>query len=118
MGGTVERGGRGEALATIFFELRGASVLARNARLAGCEVDLLVRHGRTLALVEVKLRSRSDFGGAVGAVDARKQRRLLRAASALVARGEDDVRIDVVTIDMEPDGLRLTHYPNAVSASA
>jgi putative endonuclease len=116
--GAVTRGAAGEALAAIFFELRGASVLARNARLAGCEVDLLVRQGRTLALVEVKLRSRLDFGGAAAGVDARKRSRLIKAASALVARGEEDVRIDVVTIDMNPDGLQLTYYPNAVTGPA
>ncbi len=115
MGSAQVRGAAGEALAAAFFELRGARVVGRNVRLGGCEADLLVREGRTLALVEVKLRGRADYGGAAAAVDARKRERLLRAASALLARGEPEVRVDVVTIDLDPDGLRLRHYPNAVT---
>ncbi len=118
MGRAGQRGASGESLAAIYYELCGASVLARNARLGGCEVDLLVRVRGTLALVEVKLRSAAGFGGAAAAVDARKRARLLRAANVLIAHGEAHVRIDVITIDLEPDGLRLTHYPNAVTEAA
>jgi putative endonuclease len=114
MAGTRARGIAGETLAAAYFELHGASVEGRNVRLAGCEVDLLVRCGRALAVVEVKLRGRGDFGGAAGAVDARKRERLLRAARALLARGEAEVRLDVVTIDLKPEGLDLRHYANAV----
>ena len=118
MGIGQARGVRGEELAASFFELRGVHVVGRNLRLGGCEVDLLVRSGRTLVLVEVKLRTRSDYGGPAAAVDERKRRRLLQAAGALLARGEPEVRVDVVTIDLEPESLTLRHYPNAVSGTS
>jgi len=68
--GIAQRHGRaGEALAAAYFELLrlgggGPESQARRGR-----VDLVVADGATRVLVEVKLRGRSDFGGAALAVD-------------------------------------------------
>jgi len=115
MGTAKTRGGRGETLAAAYLELAGISIEARNARLAGVEVDLVAFEGRTRVVVEVKLRSRADYGGAALAVNGAKRGRLLRAARALAAAGDPYVRIDVVAIELEPDGLMLRHYRNAVT---
>lgn len=109
------RGERGETLAAAYLELMGFRTEARNTRLAGVEVDLLARDGEARVVVEVKLRNRADYGGAAVAVDRAKQARLLRAARALAAGGSDPVRIDVVAIEFEADGLTLRHYRNAVT---
>ena len=69
MGLAQERGRSGETLAAAYLELAGLEVLRRNVRLAGVEVDLVAREGRTRVVVEVKLRNRSDYGGAARAVD-------------------------------------------------
>lgn len=107
------RGRAGEALAAAYFELLGGTVLERNTRLAGVEVDLVVSEGDARVIVEVKLRSRSDFGGAALAVDAAKRARLVRAARVL-EHGGRPVRIDVVAIEPVDDGLVMRHYRNAV----
>ena len=114
MGIAASRGRSAEALATAYLELAGFTVVERNLRLAGVEVDLLAAEGRTQVLVEVKYRHRDDFGGAAAAVDARKRERLLKAASALVARGSREVRIDVVTIERVEQGAEIRHYRGAV----
>jgi len=110
-----DRGRAGEALAAAYLALVGVRVVARNLRVAGVEVDLVAEDRGVTVLVEVKARSRSDFGGAALAVDAAKRARLRRAAAAVEcsARG---VRIDVVTVELEPDGARVRHYRNAVEA--
>jgi putative endonuclease len=108
------RGRAGESLAIAYLELMGCRVRERNARIGGVEVDALVEDGPDTVLVEVKLRSRSDYGGAVAALDAGKRGRLLRAATALLARGHERVRIDVVTIDLTEEGAALRHYRSAV----
>jgi putative endonuclease len=108
------RGRAGESLAIAYLELMGCRVRERNARIVGVEVDALVEDGSDTVLVEVKLRSRSDYGGAVAALDAGKRARLLRAATALLARGHERVRIDVVTIDLTEEGAALRHYRSAV----
>jgi putative endonuclease len=116
MGLTRERGRAGERLAEAYLELLGARPCGRNVRIAGVEVDLVVDDGPVRVLVEVKLRSRGDYGGAALAVDHRKRHRLLRAASALVQTGISRVRVDVVTIDLDPDGARVSRYRNIVES--
>jgi len=113
MGIAGAHGRAGEALAAAYLELRGCAIVARNVRLAGVEVDLVVEEGRTQVLVEVKTRTRGDYGGAASAVDAGKRARLLRAAAALDPSRSK--RIDVVAIETREDGAVLTHYRNALS---
>jgi putative endonuclease len=107
------RGARGESLAAAWLELSGHEVIGRNVRLGGVEVDLVARAGDTHVVVEVKLRGRADFGGAALAVDRTKRVRLMRAARALESSG--NVRIDVIAIETQADGLTLRHYRNAVT---
>lgn len=113
MGIARARGTAGETLAAAYLALAGLEVRERNARIAGVEVDLVAADGRTEVLVEVKLRTRSDYGGAALAVDAAKRARLLRAAAARSAGGRA-VRVDVVAVELLADGLALRHYRNAL----
>jgi putative endonuclease len=115
MGLALQRGHAGEDLAAAYLGLVGIEVTRRNARLAGVEVDLLARDGRTRVLVEVKLRNRSDYGGAAAAVDERKRARLRRAALALTGEEAGPVRVDVIAMELAGDGLVLRHVRNAVT---
>lgn len=115
MGLAQDRGRAGEALAMAYLSLVGCRTVARNTRLGGVEVDLVVEDGATLVLVEVRLRTRGDFGGAAASVDRRKQERLLRAARALEQQGARRLRVDVVAVDVAEGSARLTHYRNAVT---
>ena len=114
MGLARDHGAAAEDLAAAYLSLLGWELTARNTRLAGVEIDLVAREGRTMVLVEVKYRARADFGGAIGAIDARKCERLRRAALAASA-GRSDVRVDIVSIEPSADGLVLTHHRNAVT---
>ena len=111
--GTAQRhGSAGERLAEAYFELIGCTVVARNVRLAGVEVDLVIEENGTQVIVEVKARTRTDYGGAALAVDRSKRARLLRACAALGPSRA--VRIDVVAIETSADGARVRHYRGAV----
>ena len=116
MGLAQDRGRAGEALAAAYLELVGCHCVARNVRLGGVEVDLVVDDGPSRVLVEVRLRSRGDYGGAAETLDRNKRARLLRAASALVQQGVRHPRVDVVAIDLCASGATLTHYRNAVAS--
>jgi putative endonuclease len=116
MGLAATHGRAAEALAVAYLELSGFRVLDRNVRLGGVEVDVLAVERGDHVVVEVKYRARSDYGGPAAAVDPSKRARLLRAASALVARGHERVRIDVVAIERIADGLELRHYRGAVES--
>jgi putative endonuclease len=116
MGIAGARGRAAEAMAASFLELMGLRVLARNVRLGGVEVDALAQEGSTRVVVEVKVRSRADFGGAAAAVDGSKRMRLLRAAAVLCARDPGPVRVDVVTIDLVREGAEVRHHRAAVES--
>jgi len=68
--------------------------------------------GATVAMIEVRQRSRRDFGGAAASVDRRKQQRLCLAAEhwRLVhpAHASRALRFDVVCLDGDaaPEWLR------------
>jgi putative endonuclease len=72
-------GAAAEDRAAVFLQDHGLSVIARNLRCKGGELDLVCLDGEVLVIVEVRLRSRADFGGAASSVTAHKQRKLIRA---------------------------------------
>lgn len=100
---TTVLGRRGEDLALQYLEARGLRLLERNYRCRGGEIDLVMLDGTTLALIEVRSRSSSDFGGAAASVGTRKQRRFIVAARHLMlARPQMRklaARFDVVAVD-------------------
>ena len=110
-------GRRGEELAARHLCARGARILARNLHLRHAEIDLVALEGDVLCIVEVRLRSSNAFGSAAESVDARKRRRLARAASELIARGELPrfrcVRFDVIAIDASREPPTLEHLRDA-----
>jgi putative endonuclease len=94
----------------------GYRLLDRNVRLAGGEIDLIVRDGDTEVFVEVKARR---GGRASEAVTADKRRRLGRAAAAWIARHgvpRGGCRFDVVTVEGRGPEAELEHLPNAFEA--
>lgn len=105
----------GERRAFWHYRVRGYRILGTNVRAGRNELDLIVRRGRELTFVEVKERRASGFGGAIGAVDAEKRRRVRRAAQIWLSRNPQagDVRIgfEVVAVD---EG-RLTRVTSSLS---
>lgn len=113
MGIKQARGGAGEAMAAAFLELEGWSIVERNARLGGVQVDLVADDGPVRVVVEVKFRARSDYGGAALAVERTQRERLIRAARAIGSGGRR-VRIDLVAIERLEDSVVLRRYENAI----
>ena len=114
MGIAGSRGRAAESLVAAYLELAGVEPVGRNVRIAGVEVDLVVMDRGLHVLVEVKYRGRADFGGAARAMQPAQQSRLLRAAAA-VSAGSRAVRVDVVAVQLMPDGARIDHHRNAVT---
>ncbi|MDP1613960.1 MAG: YraN family protein [Sulfuritalea sp.] len=94
------RGAAAEQLAADYLQRRGLKLIERNFRVKGGEIDLICRDGRTTVFVEVRLRSRGDFGGAAASITATKQARLILAARHWLQRhGETPCRFDCVLFD-------------------
>ncbi|HXX84301.1 MAG TPA: YraN family protein [Casimicrobiaceae bacterium] len=97
----MNRGAAAEALAADFLAGRGLTIVARNYRCRGGEIDLIARERDILVFVEVRLRSGEAFGGAAASITATKRRRLERAAGHYLARigREPPCRFDAVLLD-------------------
>ncbi len=99
-------GQRAEDRAACFLTQNGLSLLARNYRCRGGEIDLICRDGDHLVFVEVRLRRHRDYGGAAASITAEKQRRLILAARHyLASHRQDDTpcRFDCLLIDGQAD---------------
>jgi putative endonuclease len=112
------QGGRlAEALAAAYLELQGHQILDRNVRDGPRELDLITRKDQWLVVVEVRFRGRSDRGLPEETVDRRKRTHLLRAGQSYwlqKGRAHGTLRFDLITIQPEPDGLRLRHHSHFI----
>lgn len=107
---TRERGRAAEALAEAWLVRQGFEVLARNHSSRRGEVDLVCREGTVLCFVEVRSRSRCDFGTPAETVTRAKARRVVAAATDWAMRhgGLDrEMRFDVVSVFTGPGGPAL-----------
>ena len=100
------RGDAVEAAARRFLETRGLRLLARNAHSRGGEVDLVMDDAGTVVFVEVRYRADAAFGGGAASVDARKRRKLVRAAQVWLLRhprhANAPCRFDVMAASGDP----------------
>jgi putative endonuclease len=100
--GHLQLGARGEKLAARHLRRCGFKILYRNFRgRQGGEIDLVCRDRDTLVFVEVKTRTREDFGRPLEAVGQKKQRRIsLGALAWLRLLGNPDIlfRFDIVEV--------------------
>ena len=103
----LRRGAHGEKLACRLLRRCGYKILYRNFRgRRGGEIDIVCRDGDTLVFVEVKTRTREDFGRPIEAVDRDKQWRISRGGLAwlrLLDNPDILFRFDVVEVLMLDD---------------
>jgi putative endonuclease len=115
---TREVGRLGEDLAARYLQKQGYTILERNYRCQGGEIDLVAKNGDFLVFVEVRLRRSPRFGTPEESITPWKKARLLLAAQSYVAeRGWDGFwRIDLLAIELSPKGSvrRINLIKNAV----
>lgn len=115
-------GTRGEKLACQFLKRNGYKILYRNFRgRTGGEIDIVCRDGDTLVFVEVKTRTREDFGRPFEAINRDKRKRISRGGLAwLRLLNDPDIlfRFDVVEVIIAEGALpRLELIRNAFALS-
>ncbi len=102
---TKARGDAGEDEALAYLQDQGLRLLQRNYRTpgrGGGEIDLVMQApDGTVVFVEVRKRSRSDFGGAAASIGRTKQQRVVFAARHYLMRCRrmPPTRFDVVLLD-------------------
>lgn len=98
-----EQGKRFELLAWSWLEQRGYVLIDTNFNRRVGEIDLITHNPdkSTIVFVEVRYRSTERYGGAIGSVDYRKQRKLAQAANSWLQRYADEntaARIDIIAL--------------------
>lgn len=109
-----------ETSAARWLEAQGYRILARNHRTRRGEVDLVCEEAGTLCFVEVRSRSRVDFGGPQESVTQRKARRVVDAATDWAVRhgGTDRAtRFDVVAVVLSDGEARFELFRGAFDAT-
>ena len=79
-------GNAAEERAAQYLCAAGLTLVQRNYHCRMGELDLIARHGDTLVIAEVRMRSSARFGGAAASITAAKQRRIVLATRHLLAR--------------------------------
>jgi len=115
----IELGKKGEDLAIAHLESKGYRILERNWRWGKEEIDIIARDGNFLVVVEVKTRSSNVFAEPEASVTKQKQKILVRAANAYVNyhRQRGEVRFDIISILIRPEGEEVNHIADAFYAS-
>lgn len=115
-GSARERGAWAEELACRFLLEQGLELVTRNYRSRHGELDLVMRDGTTTVFVEVRMRSGTDFGGALTSIDSHKCRRLVATAEHYLqhrGRASKSCRFDVVGITRHRHGCDIEWIDDA-----
>ena len=107
----------GEDSAAKFLEAAGYEIIARNFRIRSAEIDIVARLDEVIVFVEVKARSNIRHGLPVEAVNLRKQKKIIEAASVFL---QDEnfcdcaCRFDVVEVYLRGECVEeINHIENA-----
>ena len=113
---TKNLGDAGEIFAANYLEQRGYKILEKNFRVRSAEIDIIAQIGDVIVFVEVKTRSDTRHGLPAEAVNFRKQKKIIDAASVFLQDEkyfDSPCRFDV--IEIYSDGIKFTarHIENA-----
>lgn len=95
----------GEDFSQKILEDRGFVILERNYRTRFGEIDLIATKEGVLHFIEVKTRSRLDYGRPCEAVNGRKQGRIRLVAQFYI--GKNQVDFDTISFDVIEIGVNF-----------
>lgn len=109
-------GDAGENFAAKYLEERGYKIIARNYRTDFAEIDIIAELDDEIIFVEVKTRSNTRRGLPAEAVNLRKQKKIIEAASVFL---QDEIyfnracRFDVIEVYSDGTKFKIRHIENA-----
>ena len=113
---TKNLGNTGENLAATFLENHGYKILEKNFRIRSAEIDIIAEKDNVIIFVEVKTRSNIRKGTPAEAVNIRKQKKIIEAASVFLQDEnfcECACRFDVIEIFAVGKDFKINHIENA-----
>jgi len=111
----MKSGAQAEQTAARFLQQQGLRLIQANYRCRYGEIDLILKDGATLVFAEVRMRSRSDFGGAAASIDGRKQAKLVHTAQHFLSSlpSTPPCRFDAVLMTTPDDASGIEWVKNA-----
>lgn len=112
-------GRRAEEAAVSYLETCGFVVLGRNVRVGRLEIDIVVRDGPVIAIVEVRTRSEGAWIKAMDTIDWRKRKRVRAAGESLWrTRFKQDatlerMRFDIVSVTLDAGAAPVIEHVKA-----
>ncbi|NIP30456.1 MAG: YraN family protein [Candidatus Dadabacteria bacterium] len=100
----------GEEIACRFLKKQKYKIKEKNFRSRFGEVDIIAEDSGTLCFVEVKSRSRSDYGLPEEFVDSRKQNKIVKTSLTYINDKKYEsfnARFDVVSVNLKNSECRL-----------
>lgn len=114
----VEKGRKGEDIAAQYLINKGFSILERNFKRKGGEIDIIALKGELLLFVEVKTCYSPDSFDPAEWVDPAKQKRIIQTALRYSLENQIEncsFRFDVITLGKRGGLFNLNHYEGAFS---
>ena len=114
-------GDAGENFAAEYLEKNGYKILAKNYRTDFAEIDIIAELGEEIIFVEVKTRSNTRRGLPAEAVNLRKQKKIIGAASVFL---QDEIyfdracRFDVIEVYSDGTEFKIRHIKNAFEVTS
>lgn len=109
-------GQAGEIFAAKFLESKGYKIIEKNFRIRSAEIDIIAEFDKEIIFVEVKTRSNNNFGLPVEAVNLRKQKKIIEAASFFLQNDkffDFSCRFDVIEVYSNGKNFEIRHIENA-----
>lgn len=108
-------GKKGEQLAVDYLLKNNYDIVERNYRFDKAEVDIIAKQKDTLAIIEVKTRSTSDFGDPQDFVKPKQIQRLVKVVNEYVIENDlnVEIRFDIIAIVKQGSTYNIEHLENA-----
>ena len=114
------QGDAAEERACRHLDRSGFTIVERNFRTRGGEIDIVARKGDVLVFVEVRSREVPDFGTPEESITPAKRRRIVATARQYLSKVPPfswrEARFDVIVIEGVGNAAVLRHYPAAFDA--
>ena len=113
-----EQGNKFEQIAKTHLQNHGLVAICDNFSCRVGEIDLIMSDNKTLVFVEVKQRASEAFGGALAAISAAKQNRIIKSAMLYCQLNninfeQQASRFDVVAITGSAEPLKIEWIKHA-----
>ena len=112
-------GEEGELMALAYLKKNKYTILRKNFRVKGGEIDIIASSGKRLCFFEVKTRTSKAFGNPEDAVSYDKMRKMTRAAQTYLCYNKieyNEIQFDILAISLDEKNP-IFHIPNAFEGS-